>query len=81
MSTSFVETHALACNVDFTKDEMIVALVDGRKVSVPLKWFPRLTNATPSQLKNYEFLDDGEGIHWPDLDEDLSVKGLLLGNH
>ena len=81
MNTSFVETHAVACHVDFTDDELVVALVDGRKVSVPLVWFPRLTKATRSQLENYEFLDDGEGIYWPDLDEDMSVRGLLLGNH
>jgi hypothetical protein len=56
---------------------MLVNLVDGRRVSVPLEWFPKLAKATPAQLENYELLGDGEGIHWPDLDEDLSVEGLL----
>lgn len=77
MSTLAVETHAFAEKVEFTDDDMIVSLVDGRKVSVPLVWFPRLVNAPKSQLENYEFLGDGEGIHWPDIDEDLSVSGLL----
>lgn len=81
MSTLVVETHALAENVEFTNDDMIVSLVDGRKIIVPLVWFPRLANATRNQLENYELLGDGEGIHWPEMDEDLSVSGLLRGNH
>ena len=60
---------------------MVVSLVDGRKVVIPLVWFPRLANAAKSQLKNYQLLGDGEGIHWPEIDEDLSVSGLLRGNH
>ena len=56
---------------------MIVSLADGRRLAVPLTWFPRLAKATPGQLLNYELLGDGDGIHWPDLDEDLSVQGLL----
>jgi len=55
--------------------------VHGRKIVVPLVWFPRLLNATKDQLENYEILGDGEGIHWPDIDEDLSVAGLLSGSH
>ncbi len=81
MSTLAVETHALADNIEFTDNDMVVSLVDGRKVIVPLVWFPRLGNATKSQLENFEFLGDGEGIHWPDIDEDLSVAGLLRGRH
>lgn len=81
MSTLPVETHPLAQSVEFTDDDLIVSLVDGRKVAVPLIWFPRLANATESQLANYELLGDGEGIHWPDIDEDLSVAGLLRGSH
>jgi hypothetical protein len=77
MSTSTVEHSPLATDVTFTSDEMVVALADGRRLAVPLAWFPRLTKATQSQLLHYELLGDGEGIHWPDLDEDLSVKGLL----
>ena len=55
-----------AQNVEFTDDDLIVSLVDGRKVVVPLVWFPRLASATKSQLKNFELLGDGEGIHWPE---------------
>ena len=81
MSTLAIETHPLAQHVEFTDDDMVVSLVDGRKVIVPLIWFPRLSNATRSQLENYALLGDGEGIHWPELDEDLSVAGLLRGCH
>ncbi|MCA1838294.1 MAG: DUF2442 domain-containing protein [Actinobacteria bacterium] len=81
MSTSAIEVHPLAQNVEFTDDDLVVSLVDGRKVVVPLVWFPRLANATKSQLQHFELLGDGEGIHWPDIDEDLSVAGLLRGSH
>ncbi len=81
MSTLPVETHSLAHGVQFTETEVVVSLVDGRKLIVPLEWFPRLKNATKAQLGNFEILGDGEGIHWPGLDEDLSVAGLLRGTH
>jgi hypothetical protein len=81
MSTLAVETHPLARNVEFTDNDLIVSLVDGRKVTVPLVWFPRLSNASRSQLEHYELPGDGEGIHWPELDEDLSISSLLQGNH
>lgn len=81
MSTLAIETHPLAHNVEFTDDDLIVSLVDGRKVIIPLVWFPRLAKATKSQLENFRIPGDGEGIHWPDIDEDLSVAGLLQGNH
>ena len=81
MSTLSVETHPLAQSVEFTDDDLIVSLVDGRKVTVPLVWFPRLSEATKTQLENYELLGDGEGIHWSEIDEDLSVAGLLRGDH
>ena len=81
MSTSAVEVHPLAQNVTFTGSDLVVDLVDGRRVSVPLEWFPRLANATREQLEKFEILADGEGIHWPDVDEDLSVAGLLRGEH
>lgn len=80
MSTLAVEIHPLAHNVEFTDDDLVVSLVDGRKVIVPLIWFPRLSQATKDQLENYKILGDGEGIHWPEIDEDLSVAGLLRGN-
>lgn len=81
MSTLAIETHPLAHRVEFAEDDLIVSLIDGRKVTVPLVWFPRLAGATKAQLENYELLGDGEGIHWPDIDEDLSVAGLLRGAH
>ncbi|MDP8208147.1 MAG: DUF2442 domain-containing protein [Candidatus Electryonea clarkiae] len=76
-----VEAHPLAQDVKFTDDDLIVSLKDGRKVTVPIVWFPRLAKATKDQLENYEILGDGEGIHWPEIDEDLSVNGLLRGTH
>lgn len=81
MSILVFETYALAENVEFTDDDMIVSLVDGRRILIPLVWFPRLAVATKDQLTNYELLGDGEGIYWPDIDEDLSVAGLLRGDH
>ena len=80
MATLAVEHHPLAHAVSFDSDSLIVDLIDGRTLSVPLAWFPSLSSATSSQLQDWEILGDGEGIHWPQLDEDLSVNGLLLGN-
>jgi len=77
MTTSLVERTPLATVVTCTPDELLVTLVDGRRISVPLAWFPRLAKASAKELQNYELLGDGEGIHWPDIDEDLSVQGLL----
>lgn len=65
-------------DVAFVKDLMQVSLSDGRILSVPLAWYPRLANAKPKQLKNFEISPGGYGIHWPDLDEDLSVYGFLF---
>lgn len=66
-----------AIDVSVSDDELTVSLADGRKISVPLVWFPRLLHATADQRRKFELLGDGEGIHWPDIDEDLSVAGLL----
>ena len=63
--------------VKVTKDTLIVYLVDGRKLEVPLAWFPRLCKATRAQRKRYWFIGQGIGIHWPKIDEDLSIEGLL----
>lgn len=79
MNTLAIETCALAKSVRFSDDDMIVSLVDGRTIAVPLVWFPRLATASQRQLVNYELLGDGEGIYWPDVDEDISVAGLLRG--
>jgi len=79
MNSSVVETNPLARGVEVTDAELIVSLADGRKISVPLAWFPRLLHATPEQRRQWELLGDGEGVHWPQVDEDLSVEGLLAG--
>jgi len=80
MSTSIIEI-ARAREVAVSSTELIVHLKDGRTVSAPLTWFPRLLNATPDQRGNFELMGDGEGIHWADADEDLSVAGILRGVH
>ena len=81
MSTLAVELHPQAHNVKCTDVAIFVDLLDGRTISAPLVWFPKLSQATKEQLDNWELLGDGEGIHWPELDEDLSVAGLLAGTH
>jgi len=70
-------TAVLALDVRFTDDAMIVTLSDGREVSVPLEWFPRLRDATPKQRKNWRLIAKGIGIHWEDVDEDIAVSTLL----
>jgi hypothetical protein len=79
MSSSLPSAEARAKEVIVTEDELCVVLVDGRRISAPLRWFPRLQRATPAERGNYELLGDGIGIHWPGVDEDLSVAGLLRG--
>ena len=81
MSTLAVELHPQAHNVRCTDAAIVVELVDGRTITAPLIWFPRLSQATEEQLANWELLGNGEGIHWPEVDEDLSVSGLLAGTH
>jgi len=66
-------------DVSFSEDSLCVALRDGRKISVPLTWYPRLLRGTPEQRGNWRIAGGGYGIHWPDLDEDLSTEGLLRG--
>ena len=62
-----------------TEDTLTAELSDGRSISAPLAWYPRLVHATPDERSNWELIGGGEGIHWPDLDEDISVEGLLAG--
>jgi len=66
-------------NVAVSSDALSVALMDGRTISVPLVWYPKLLHATEEQRKNWKIAGGGYGIHWPDLDEDLSTEGLLRG--
>ncbi len=69
----------LAKKLSFDSDNMWVELTDGRQLGMPLVYFPRLLNAEPEQLKNYVISGGGTGLHWDELDEDISVKSLLLG--
>jgi hypothetical protein len=70
-------TAERATTVAFTDDSLVVTLEDGRILSVPLEWFPRLRDASPKARRNWRFIGKGYGIHWPSLDEDISVPGLL----
>jgi len=80
MPSSPAETRApLAQDVRVTDDALTVALLDGRSVSVPLSWYPRLAGGSSAERQNWQLLGGGHGIHWPDLDEDISVDDLLAG--
>jgi len=72
-----VRIEPLAVAVSFTADSLHVTLADGRELSVPLEWFPRLRNATEQQRKNWRLIGRGIGIHWEDIDEDISTESLL----
>ncbi len=76
---SFVPATALAKGVEFDDAMMRVTFTDGRVLSVPLAWFPTLRRATQKQLKDYEIGGGGISLHWPELDEDLSIAGLMAG--
>jgi len=80
-SLDFIKLQPQAYSIQCTESDLIIGLIDGRTISTPLVWFPRLSQATPAQLENWELFGDGEGVHWPELDEDLSVAGLLMGTH
>ena len=69
----------LAKNVEFDSNMMWVELIDGRKLGVPLAYFPRLLNATPEQRQLYEMSGGGSGLHWDQIDEDINVENLLMG--
>ena len=74
-----LESEPLAVSVAFSDDVFRVALDDGRELSVPLAWFPRLLHGTAEQRRHWELIGLGQGIHWPELDEDISVAGILAG--
>ena len=72
-----VRVDATAVDVAVTDDRLIVTLADGRELSAPLAWFPRLSEATAEQRQKWRLIGRGHGIHWPDVDEDVSVASLL----
>jgi Protein of unknown function (DUF2442) len=79
MSTLAIRTDERVKHVSFTKETISVDLIDGRTITVPLVWYPRLLNATPEQLLNWEVCGGGYGLHWEEIDEDLSTEGMLRG--
>jgi hypothetical protein len=79
MQNSEIKPGERVKNVRFTEDTLAVDLADGRTIVVPLVWYPRLLDATSEQLRNWQVSAAGYGIHWPDIDEDLSTAGLLRG--
>jgi hypothetical protein len=82
MNSSALEIQqARASSVTVTEDSLTVDLEDGRTISVPLVWYPRLWHGTPAERNSLEISGDGAYIHWPELDEDLTVAGLLAGQH
>ena len=79
MSTLVTERDVFAESITFSDESLTVYLDDGRALSVPLAWYPRLFHGTPQEREKFEIIGDGEGIHWPLLDEDISVEGMLAG--
>lgn len=77
MSILTINKSRVASGVSFSDSKMIISFEDGRELSVPLEWFPRLRTATLEQLKKWRFIGKGEGIHWEELDEDILVENLL----
>ncbi len=76
---STLTAEAKAQSVTVTDDTLAVDLADGRTISVPLAWYPRLLHGTSEERSNWRFIGEKEGIHWPDLDEDISIENLLMG--
>lgn len=79
MITSTLANSPTAIGVEVSEEELTVSLSDGRVVRVPLSWYPRLSNALPQHRATWKFIGGGHGIHWPELDEDISVENVLLG--
>ena len=79
MSILTLTTDPLAIDVDVTDERLRVVLEDGRELTVPLEWYPRLREASAEERRNWRLIGHGEGIHWPDVDEDISILGLLSG--
>jgi hypothetical protein len=80
MTTLVLDSASLrATAVQVTADSLSVELADGRSISVPLAWYPRLFHGTPEERGHFRFIGGGDGIHWPELDEDISVEGIVAG--
>lgn len=80
MKTLVTEVRISAVQtLDVTEDELVVELGDGRTIIIPLAWYPRLFHGTKKERENWRLIGEGEGIHWPDLDEDISIEHLLAG--
>lgn len=79
MTSPMITTDERVADVTVTEDALSVTLMDGRTISVPLVWYPRLLHAAPEQRQNWQVAGGGYGIHWPDVDEDLSTAGMLRG--
>ena len=79
MSIAAAQAEPLIEGVQFTDDKLIVELSDGRILGTPIRWYPRLERASPEQRNRWELLGPGIGIHWPEIDEDLSLDGMLAG--
>jgi hypothetical protein len=78
MSRAEIPTPS-AQHVSITEETLTVELIDGRVISVPLAWYPRLVHGTPQERSEWRLIGDGEGIHWPELDEDISVENVIFG--
>ena len=77
MNTSAIKVEPLATEVAFGEDSFCIILADGREITVPIEWFPRLRDATEDQRSNWRLIGGGIGIHWPAIDEDVSVESVL----
>jgi len=80
MNTLAVKFDDHAVDVSFTKTSLHFILADGREISAPLEWFPRLRDASEIDRKNWRFIGNGIGVHWPNVDEDISIRTLMGGN-
>ncbi|HUF08814.1 MAG TPA: DUF2442 domain-containing protein [Rhodothermales bacterium] len=79
MTTLVLEKEPEVVEIETTDNHLVAHLADGRLISIPLEWYPRLENGTTRELANYELSGGGYGVHWPDLDEDISVENMLEG--